>query len=364
MNPMPADLRELAELVAPTRSVLTVYLSPEGQRRDLEKRLAAYRELLAGERPESQDLAANVARLASFLDERAAGTAVLFVAAASLDYFRGWTLPRLRVPMVCHVDSTPLISPLAETFDEFENYAVVVADNRVARIFLVAGGRHVDESRVRGDIKNHVRKGGWSQQRYERRRDKQIGRYADEVVEHLRALAQAQEFSRLVLVGGKEAVAEIDAALPHELAGMVVGEKALDLRQNETVMEREIFDLVTAAERSDEADLWRRIKGEYLRGGLAVAGGRDVLDVLRQGRAAALIVNRDSQQQVSRCGDCGATFLPIGEGCPACNSSEAFDVPLIEAVTELAVQTGAEVEYADPIPALAKLGEVAALLRW
>ena len=82
--------------------------------------------------------------------------------------------------------------------------AVDVADNKKARIYLVSMAVAESGESVAGNVKNHVRKGGWSQQRYERRRDKQLLHYAREIVDALEGLHKEEPFRRILLVGSKE----------------------------------------------------------------------------------------------------------------------------------------------------------------
>jgi len=67
-----------------------------------------------------------------------------------------------------------------------------------------AAGQADTAKTIKGKEKNHVKVGGWSQQRYERRRDKEIHHYSDEIVNRLKELNTEKAFDRIVLVGGKE----------------------------------------------------------------------------------------------------------------------------------------------------------------
>ena len=57
---------------------------------------------------------------------------------------------------------------------------------------------------MRGDVKNHVKKGGWSQKRYQRRRQNGLLHYAKEVAETLDRLVQESGVERVVLFGSQE----------------------------------------------------------------------------------------------------------------------------------------------------------------
>jgi predicted RNase H-like nuclease (RuvC/YqgF family) len=58
-----------------------------------------------------------------------------------------------------------------------------------------------------------VKVGGWSQQRYARRRDKQMHHYAKEVGQVLEDLMRTGNFSRVVPLGSRETMREIEDVL-------------------------------------------------------------------------------------------------------------------------------------------------------
>jgi peptide subunit release factor 1 (eRF1) len=227
----------------------------------------------------------------------------------------------------------------------------------------VASAVAQDETRVRANVKNHVKVGGWSQQRYERRRDKQMKLYAREVAERLSALDQEARFRRVILAGGREAVTEIRRSLPPAIATKAVGELHVHLGGNDDV-EQELLQVLEEQERESERALWSHIKGEYLRGGLAAAGSEDVLAAAIAGRIDSLIVTRNQVTKGMRCRSCERIALDRPAACPACRGLELFEVDVVNELVELVKSSSGEVEFVDPIPGLSEVGGMAALLRY
>ena len=288
----------------------------------------------------------------------------------SLCLFSCWALDffqevRLTAPVkdLVWLDSSPYIRPLAELQEEYENVAVVVADNKRARIFLVSSAVARSEEHVKGNVKNHVRKGGWSQQRYERRRDKQLLLYAREIADALARLAGQEKFRRILLVGGKEILRVVHENLPQALRSKVA-EKALDLGRGEGAVNKDIMDLFTEEERRSEEDLWDRIRAEYLRGGLGTVGLEDVLLAARAGRVEKMIVSRTLKPDGRRCRDCENLDVGVVETCSGCGSKSLFEVDVVNEIVEMLKLTGAETDFAEPIGTLTEAGEIAALLRY
>ena len=360
------DLRQLAELTSPDRAFLSVYLAGPRSVEGLEKRFRQLRAALKGGGPEADereyfDENARMVRDHLKKDPFESGSLALF-ACWALDYFQAVPLP-VPVEDLVWIDSSPYIRPLAELRDEYENVAVVVADNAKARVYLVSSAVAADEEVLKGDIKNHVKKGGWSQKRYERRRDKELLHYAREIAAALDRLHHEKAFRRIVMVGGKEVLRIIHEELPQALR-RIVAEKAVDLKKGEGAVNEDIMDVFTEQERQSERDLWEQVRSEYLRGGLGVVGVETVLEALRRGQADAVVVDRGFRPEGRRCRECEHLDAGAVEACSACGSDSVFEVDLVNEIAELCELTGARIDFTDPIDTLTEAGRIAAHLRY
>jgi peptide chain release factor subunit 1 len=361
------DLRTLAGITAPERAFLSVYLAGPHSVPALDRRFQKVRLVLKGgggaEKDEREHFDENVKAVKEYLGRHPLKSGSLCIFSCwVLDFFDAVPLTT-PVKDLVWIDSSPYIRPLAEFQDEYENVAVVVADNKKARIFLVSSAVAGSEEVVKGNVKNHVRKGGWSQQRYERRRDKQLLLYAREIVDALAGLDREEEFRRILLVGGKEILRIVHENLPHGLQSKVA-EKALDLRKGESAVNEDIMELFFEQERQSERDLWEKIRAEYLRGGLGVVGLDEVLSAAKEGRVEKMIVNRTFKPEGRRCRDCETLDVGPVERCSACGSESLFVVDVVNEIVEMLKLTGAEADFADPIETLVEAGKIAALLRY
>ena len=262
------------------------------------------------------------------------------------------------------IDSSPYIRPLAELQDEYENYAVVVADNRLAKVFLVASAVASREAKITGNVKNHVKVGGWSQQRYERRRDKQLQDYAKDIADELMKLDGENAFRRVLMVGSKETLRAIRAALPNRIARKAVEDKALDLGKSDDWVRKEIFDLFVQQERASEQALWEVIKSEHLKSGLAAVGIEDVLHAAKAGRVEKAVVTQNPHFDGVRCRDCEYLESSTPSECHQCGSTSLFEVDLVSEFVELIYMSSAEIDFVDPMPSLTEVGDIGALLRY
>lgn len=358
------DLRSFAELQEAERAYLSLYASSPDRLNLLNQRAAQIRHLLADTPDELAYFERNLDLVRTWLDKTPfTGAGLCVFACEMLDYVQGIALPIAPVDTL-RVDAAPYIRPLAELQDEYENFLVVAADNEATRIIQVTSARAKTAERVRGDIKNHVRKGGWSQQRYARRRDKDLLHYAKEINDVLAHLVLTGGFKRIVLLGSQETLTKLQGVLATEVAERVVGQAPADLHAEEDTLVSAAYDLFFQEERQEEARLWERIQAEYLSDGLAAVGAAAVLDALYLGRVGELLVTRAVQVEGTRCSACERVVAVTVTTCPLCGDNQVFPVDLVEELVRQAERTSAAVEFSDPIGGLSGIGDVAALLRY
>jgi peptide chain release factor subunit 1 len=358
------ELRDLAKVSGPERAVLSLYLTDKESYGGLKGRIDTIRALLSDDAAETEHFEENLKLVEKWLSEHVWETdgVCLFVCWA-LDYVQAYPLT-VAVPDLLWMDSSPYIRPLAELQDEYENFVVVAADNTASRIFFVTSARADQDARIKGDIKNNVKKGGWSQKRYERRRINDLVHYSKEIVDILTEMDQREKFDRIFLVGSQETMVQIESALTPPLAAKLAGTKNVDFSAGDDQIFDTAFDLFFVAEREAEAKLWDKIKNEYCKGGLAVTGPEEVLKAAAVGRVEKIAVTRDAKLAGTRCRDCENLSAGELKKCKVCGSADVFPVDLVNELVELLALSSAEADFVDPIQGLSEAGEVAALLRY
>ena len=360
-----AALRSLADLAGPERAFLTVYLDAADARQSLDARLADLRGLVADVPVEAEHFDENVRLLGTLLDANAppeGGALALFVGYA-VDLAQAVPLP-VPVGTVARIGDAPYVRPAYELLDEHEPFAVAVVDATAARVFLVTADDADAVARVRGDVKNRVKKGGWSQKRYARRRDKQMEGYATDVAAELAALVRDGSAARLVLLGSDEAVRAVQNALPNDVTDALVAGPPVAADATEAELLDAAAEAATEGERSDEARLWDQIREQGVGPGLAAFGPSRVLAALQATRVDTLLVHRDAELTGTTCRACGHVAYGTPQTCQSCGSADVFAGDFVETLTEHAARTGADVDFADPIAALDAYNGVAALLRY
>lgn len=361
-----ADLKKLAALSGPERAFLSIYLNEASAVESMDAHCQRIRALLREHPDELEHFEKNMERVKQDLEENSKpkGGRCWFSCWA-LDFFSASPLPpELRVPDTVRVGSSPYLRPLAEFHDEFENFVAVIADNKSAQVFTVTMARRDDYASIKGDIKNHVRVGGWSQKRYQRRRDNELLHYAKEIGSELSRLEQELPFRRLFLIGSSETLEEISRQLTPSLREKLADMDSVDLGKSEDEVWQEIYKMHFAEERQSEQELWERIQNEYLSGGRGVAGIEDVFAAAREGRVEAAIARRDAKWTGWQCRSCEEISAGKTAQCLHCGSADLFEVDMLNKLTTFIYNTKAQIDFSDAIQGLDELGQVAALLRY
>jgi len=360
------DLKALSEHSTPDRSFLTLVLPHTYSMKNLDNRFDKIRQALQIGETEKDELDyfnENIRLVKDYLEKHPvkSGSLCLFVNWIA-DFFKACAIP-VEMEALIRIDSSPYIRPLAELQDEYENVLVVIADNNKARIFLMASLAAADETVIHGHIKNHVRKGGWSQQRYERRRDKQLLHYAKDIVDAVTDISRTDSFHRIVLVGGKEILQIVMDQLPQRFREMAE-KKAVDLGKSDDIIHQDIMAVFEEQERASEQNLWETIRQEYLKGGLGIVGLSEVVKAVKIGQVDQVIVNRNFKPVGRRCRDCEHLETEPVDQCSKCGSLSLFEVDVVNEIVELLKMSGGEIEFTDPIDTLTRAGNIAAKLRY
>ena len=359
------DLKKLAEMSTSERAFLSVYLAGSHSVTGLEKKFERIRRLLrtGPEKDEKEYFDDNVRSVTEYLDRYPLKTGALCIFSCQiLDVFR--TIPLfVQVEDFIHIDSAPFIRPLAELMEDHATAAVVIADNKKSRIFVVSMVETGSEEVIKGNVKNHVKVGGWSQQRYERRRDNELHKYALEIVEALEKIYNSEEINHILMVGSKETLQAIHENMPHELRDKVV-EKAIDLSKGDAFINKDIMDLFCEEELTTGFEHWEKIRTEYLRGGLAVIGPEDVLSMAKAQRIEHAVVDRTVQPPGMRCRDCDNLNIGVVKSCLACGSQSLYEVEVFNDILDMVYQAGGTAHFTEPIQTLTDSGGIAAHLRY
>jgi peptide subunit release factor 1 (eRF1) len=316
--------------------------------------------------PERASFDADVKRIETYLEEgydpACRGVAIFACSGAGF-----WEVVELPVPVQTRliVDRMPVIHPLAYIDDAYDRYAICLADSQIARVYVVTLGQAEREERIKGPTINYKMTGGWSQKRIQERIANAVSEHIRDVAARLEEIVFAENLPWILLSGDEIVQTEFQRYLSDRARERVVEVNRLDTKLPEHEAVARSLEVVIAAEQAEAREVARRALEATLSDGLGAAGAEAVALALRQGAVDTLVLAADFRASGWRCVDDPSL---VGEGglpsaCPVGTGSvEAAD--LREEFVSLATRTGAEVEFVEGSEELARMGGVAALLRW
>lgn len=272
-------------------------------------------------------------------------------------------LPRA-VPNGVVVDDHPYIEPLVDAQAEGE-YAVVLVNRQVGRIFRGGRDRLDEVARVDDEVHGRHDQGGWSQARYQRSIEKEAYDHLKHVVEELLQRFNRRKFDALFVAAPDGVWPDFEERLHPYLKERLTGRFEIDV-ENTTPedVHAAAEEVIAVYERKLEKETLDRVVAARSTGGRGVTGLEDTLGALNEQRVETLLLQENFDAAGVCCPQCG-WLGPSGiDQCPA----DGTDTVEREDVTDLAVRRAitqsAKVVLVRDDERLEPIGSIAALLRF
>jgi peptide subunit release factor 1 (eRF1) len=343
-EPKRSELRSRSDEGTPRRPAWEVL------RRNLEEAIKEY-----GPRGAAfESLSADLDRITSYLEEELdpAAQGVVVVACDHQGIFESAPLD-IPVTTGFTIGPIPALGALVHAGLDYPSYAVLVADQREANLWLLerrTWGRGVQLEA--NDYPRKQQQGGWSQKRFQNRADERVEAFAKTIAEETRReIAEgSHQIPYLVLAAAEPMATALNDAFHQTVSERIIGAIALEPDANLTTIAAAAEPLVAARERQHERDMVQAVLDGVGAGGRGVAGAEDTLTALETGQVMTLVVNDDFDQS----GWADFTFPIHGVGNVPGEHPAAGDVanivpaPLADIAMRLAIQTGADIELVTP----------------
>jgi peptide subunit release factor 1 (eRF1) len=304
-------------------------------------------------------LSADVARIKDYLNDELdpAAQGVVIVACHGHGVFEPVPLD-VPVETAVTVCAIPALRQLVRAAEDFPPYAVLVADQRDALLWLVE--RQTWQSGVQLEASDYPRKqqqGGWSQRRYQQRADERVEAFARTIAEAARRLFEDPRapVSYLILAADEPMASALNAEFHEIVTRHIIGRIHLEMEATITEVIAATEPLVEAEERRRELDAVRAMRDGVGAGTNGVAGIDATLAALIGGQVMTLVMNDDFAQpgwadySLSLY---GAGNAP-GEHPAGGDVADLVPVELSEEVVRLALRTDAAVELVRSNPPVA-----------
>lgn len=276
-----------------------------------------------------------------------------------------WEVYRTPTPLKSQVyfEPTPYVAPLATFLSHTKPTAILLTDREQARIFTMAHGEAHEIRDFEDYVPHRTEKGGWSQNRYQRRSDKWAQHHIDKAAELVLKLEQRHGFDWLIIGTEPNKRHDVEDSLHPYVRDRLIGfidagidadeaevlEKARRVR--EEVEERLIDDLMT------------RVQNYAGAHGRAVTGLADTLEALNEQRVHVLAVQQGYTNPGAVCPNCDMLFANQDIGtCPADNTPVERVDNVVDSAIQRAFQLRSRVEVATELDKLEPINCMGAIL--
>ncbi len=293
-------LRDLSLLNQETKTVLSVYMPFKGKLEDMkkavEKGISDLKDNLTEDETAYLDLTKEqlIDYLREKVESRFEGPGIAFFSDFDSDFVRGYRMYTEPEPFFI-VDREAHITRLALELDQYEPIGVIMLDGSLARILVTAGDVLDEHEDIKVKIHHLSKVGGWSQMRYQRRRDKEIKHFAKDVAEKAEKIFDSENIRRVIIAGRER----LRVALKEEFHQRfnIIGEVDWDLAMRDEKFQEKIESMVEGAEIAEEKDILTAFNAEMKKKGLAEAGFENVLKALHIGQVEILIIGKGVDQK-------------------------------------------------------------------
>ncbi|MCK4614655.1 MAG: hypothetical protein KAU14_07620 [Thermoplasmata archaeon] len=362
------DIRKLSEIHDTKPTFISLYLSL-GEEYDeyIDFRERAIRSALSSKPGLRRIFEENMQEARTYLSQnvnalhRKGSSGLALFVSRPLGFFEAHPLP-LKVENTLVLDASPYIRPLARFLEEYEDFGIILIDHNHARIYLVKAGEIAETERLHEKIFHHHKKGGWSQMRFQRRRQGELVQFYKSAAEEAVGVFEGERIRRLIVVGQSDAKKNFIPYLPKHYQDKIIAILNIETETPDKEVVRDAFPIFFEKEREEEIEMVEEFMGAVMKGENAAYGLGDVLEKTRNGRAETIIINMNFKAPGYKCEMCNVVELHPGN-CPYCGAT-LNQVDAVEELVELAAQTDARVEFVAENESLKSLGGVGVFLRW
>ena len=377
---IPQDVKRLTE--STDRHSLTLYFNTRSDQ-PRAGYAARFRSLLRGIEPTvpSKDRKLYeqvVAKLTNFLTQYTPGGNSLLVFAAP----KSWDEFASRVPVRDEAWwGQPNTAQLLWLLEEYRPYGVLVAGIEHVRFLAVRLNEfeafqefhaEIDTSEWRKQQVGSkgrggaVQKGGRNVEAFDHRYMEQVKHFWKTLHKPLAELVERYHIRRLVLAGTKSVLPEFARSLPAGIGNLVVTQLNMETFTSPTDAVHRVFPGIVAWEQQRERAIVTELLNAAGISKKAAVGIDPVLKFVQDGRASRLIVVKDFDAQVGRCGKCQHLSAGANGRCPKCSAADMSKASLAGVLPRLVVEHGLPVEIVkgEAATELTRSGGVGTFLRF
>jgi len=334
------------------------------QTQELRQELDAIASRVPGSGPHHDSFLADRDRIMNYVDndlpDEAQGVAIFACNGEGI-----WQTLELHVPVQTQIveDRYPYTFQLARILDDYETFAVVLAEGQDARIFVMALNQmeRVVETEASEEIKRFSA-GGDAEMLLQRRTENIIKAHTEDIATELERMMKRYDVQHVVIASNDSIKGAVMDSLSQTIKDKLVDYINMDPRTNLQAILDTVGPMIMEAERKQEADAVVDLQNNLAtQPGLGVTGIEATAMALSKGQVRTLLMLGDFQAAGRRNPNSGFLYTGLRTTDPY-DGSELEPVELREAFTALAVQSKTEIQVVESDEYLAEHEGVGAVL--
>jgi peptide subunit release factor 1 (eRF1) len=372
------ELRQLAEIESPSGCAISFYFQPQTPPnkshreeailvKDLVREALRRAERNGNQTALREDLARVLQAAEGLYGNHSRGKAIL--ACRDMGIWRELDVaPRLGRSQLM-VNSRFHLAPLVEAYSGLPRVLIALVDRKRARIFELNEGGVSQKPELEFGASPHVPRSdgfqGYEAGHRERHVENQVMQHYKMFAESLLLLYNREKFDALMIGCHDEAWPEIEPQLHSSLQQRLRGRIAVDpMVATADEVREQANRILNESFQAEQRKAVQQAIGEAQRNGLGAIGLRHVLNALERQEVQVLLIARDFKAEAVECLNCRHLDTRMVKSCAVCghDTRELSDVS--GALVDLALRSGADIQFVDSDPELEKAGRVGALLRF
>jgi peptide subunit release factor 1 (eRF1) len=372
------EIRQLAQIESPSGCAISFYFQPETPQdkshrqeqilvKDLVRECLRRAERSGNHVALREDLG-RILQIAETLHGNHSRGKVVFACSEQGIWHELDVPPRLGRSQIT-VNSRFHLRPLVEAHAGLPRTCVVLVNRKKARIFELQEGEITQKPDL--EFEQAMRKprsdgfGGYEAGHRERHIENQVMQQFKQFAESLLLLHNREKFEALLIGCHDEAWPEIEPHLHSSLKQKLQGRFLIDPAAASAEEVREQAERILAETALSEKEaLVREVLGEAQRNARGAVGLRHVLNALERQEVQTLLIGRGLKAEAVECTNCRHLDTRMVKSCAVCGHETRELSDVSDALVDLALRNGADIQFIDDAPELEKNGRVGALLRF
>src|SRR3712207_6484076 len=219
-----------------------------------------------------------------------------------------WEVVPLQMPVETQVvaDRFPHTFNLARIVDDYETYAVVLADAQESRILVVSlnEAEQAGTTEAADEIKR-FEAGGWGQMLFQRRMENVVKAHTKEIADKLGRIIKRYNVQHVIIASNDTVKGTIRSSLPQNIQDMLVDHIKLDITGNLQSILEVTEPMMREVEHAQEADDLDTLQSEAEGQGLGVVGVGETAMALTKGQVDKLVILESVTGTGGECPNCG-----------------------------------------------------------